>query len=82
MFSRYSELNMTLKLQGPFDGILSFSQGAALATLLCGLREQKPGKLHWPKLYSFFISETFVIIIQSILTDRSWQTVQSRLDCS
>ena len=31
-------------LQGPFDGILSFSQGAALASLLCGLREQDHGK--------------------------------------
>ena len=31
-------------LQGPFDGILSFSQGAALASLLCGLREENHGK--------------------------------------
>lgn len=28
--------------QGPFDGILSFSQGAAFASLLCGMKEQNP----------------------------------------
>ncbi|XP_071481343.1 esterase OVCA2-like [Diadema antillarum] len=29
-----------LREQGPFDGILAFSQGAALLALICGLREQ------------------------------------------
>ncbi|XP_061180389.1 esterase OVCA2-like isoform X2 [Saccostrea echinata] len=28
--------------QGPFDGILAFSQGAAMASLICGLKEQDP----------------------------------------
>ena len=32
----------TLKTQGPFDGILAFSQGAAFATLLQLLMEQHP----------------------------------------
>lgn len=30
--------------QGPFDGVISFSQGAAFASLLCGVQEQNPGK--------------------------------------
>ncbi|XP_054611034.1 esterase OVCA2 [Dunckerocampus dactyliophorus] len=29
-----------VKLQGPFDGILGFSQGAALVAMLCALQEQ------------------------------------------
>lgn len=33
-------IKQTIQEEGPFDGILSFSQGAALASLLCGLREQ------------------------------------------
>ncbi|XP_053373634.1 esterase OVCA2-like [Mercenaria mercenaria] len=32
----------TFEEEGPFDGILSFSQGAAFASVLCGLREQNP----------------------------------------
>ncbi|WVQ79156.1 hypothetical protein IAT38_001252 [Cryptococcus sp. DSM 104549] len=34
-----------LSKNGPFDGIMGFSQGAGMAALLCGLLE-KPGKLH------------------------------------
>ncbi|XP_023272342.1 esterase OVCA2 [Seriola lalandi dorsalis] len=30
-----------LKAQGPFDGILGFSQGAAFVAMLCSLQEQK-----------------------------------------
>ncbi|XP_052248811.1 esterase OVCA2-like isoform X2 [Dreissena polymorpha] len=30
------------KEQGPFDGVLSFSQGAAFASLLCGIQQQNP----------------------------------------
>ncbi|XP_033495489.2 esterase OVCA2 [Epinephelus lanceolatus] len=30
-----------VKVQGPFDGILGFSQGAALVAMLCSLQEQK-----------------------------------------
>ncbi|XP_052809706.1 esterase OVCA2-like isoform X2 [Mya arenaria] len=30
------------KTQGPFDGILSFSQGASFASLLCGIQQQNP----------------------------------------
>lgn len=44
----YSEslqlIKKAMQEQGPFDGVLSFSQGAALATLLCGLREQNPDR--------------------------------------
>jgi hypothetical protein len=29
--------------QGPFDGVLGFSQGASMVSLLCGIREQDPG---------------------------------------
>eukprot|EP00057_Strongylocentrotus_purpuratus_P033414 XP_791341.3 PREDICTED: ovarian cancer-associated gene 2 protein homolog [Strongylocentrotus purpuratus] len=29
-----------LKEQGPFDGVLAFSQGAAMLALICGLKEQ------------------------------------------
>ncbi|XP_064648084.1 esterase OVCA2-like [Lineus longissimus] len=28
--------------QGPFDGVLGFSQGGSMVSLLCGLREQNP----------------------------------------
>ncbi|XP_062572307.1 esterase OVCA2-like isoform X1 [Saccostrea cucullata] len=28
--------------QGPFDGVLAFSQGAAMASLICGLKEKDP----------------------------------------
>ncbi|XP_029375617.1 esterase OVCA2 [Echeneis naucrates] len=31
----------TVKFQGPFDGILGFSQGAAFVAMLCSLQEQK-----------------------------------------
>lgn len=31
----------TIKEQGPFDGILGFSQGASMVSLLCGLQEQQ-----------------------------------------
>lgn len=30
-----------VKTQGPFDGILGFSQGAAFVAMLCALQEQK-----------------------------------------
>ncbi|GLD74504.1 esterase OVCA2, partial [Lates japonicus] len=30
-----------VKVQGPFDGILGFSQGAAFVAMLCSLQEQK-----------------------------------------
>lgn len=30
-----------VKAQGPFDGILGFSQGAAFVAMLCSLQEQK-----------------------------------------
>ena len=42
----------TLPFQGPFDGILSFSQGAAFASLLCGVQEQNQGS---PIKFSFVI---------------------------
>eukprot|EP00105_Crassostrea_gigas_P032548 XP_011455589.1 PREDICTED: esterase OVCA2 [Crassostrea gigas] len=28
--------------QGPFDGVLAFSQGATMVSLICGLKEQEP----------------------------------------
>ncbi|XP_033762026.1 esterase OVCA2-like isoform X2 [Pecten maximus] len=31
-----------IKEQGPFDGVLAFSQGAAFLSLICALREQNP----------------------------------------
>lgn len=34
----------TLKEQGPFDGILGFSQGASMVSLLCGIQEQDSDK--------------------------------------
>lgn len=36
-----SVVREAVKLQGPFDGILGFSQGAALVAILCSLQEQK-----------------------------------------
>lgn len=30
--------------QGPFDGVLGFSQGASFVSLLCALKEQEAGK--------------------------------------
>lgn len=38
-------IKKTFEEQGPFDGILGFSQGASLVSLLCGLREQNPDML-------------------------------------
>ncbi|KAK3580578.1 hypothetical protein CHS0354_002672 [Potamilus streckersoni] len=35
-------IKKTFHEQGPFDGILAFSQGAALLTVLCGMKEQDP----------------------------------------
>lgn len=35
-------LEKVFQEQGSFDGILSFSQGAAFATLLCGIQQQNP----------------------------------------
>ncbi|XP_025095344.1 esterase OVCA2-like isoform X2 [Pomacea canaliculata] len=44
-------IEKTLKEQGPFDGILGFSQGASMVSLLCGIQEQQPDK----KLFNFAI---------------------------
>ncbi|XP_048756066.2 esterase OVCA2-like [Ostrea edulis] len=35
-------IKQALVEQGPFDGILAFSQGAAMMSLICGLKEQDP----------------------------------------
>ncbi|KAL4222813.1 Ovarian cancer-associated protein 2 [Mactra antiquata] len=35
-------IKKTFEDEGPFDGILSFSQGAAFVSLLCGLKEENP----------------------------------------
>ncbi|XP_042905252.1 esterase OVCA2 [Parasteatoda tepidariorum] len=34
-------IKSTFDTQGPFDGILGFSQGASLVSLICGLKENK-----------------------------------------
>ncbi|XP_026183336.1 esterase OVCA2 [Mastacembelus armatus] len=36
-----SVVREAVKIQGPFDGIMGFSQGAALVAMLCFLQEQK-----------------------------------------
>lgn len=46
-FYQYWFLNWCHVSQGPFDGILAFSQGATMVSLICGLKEQEPGKLGW-----------------------------------
>jgi len=38
--------------QGPFDGIFGFSQGAILASILCGLRTN-PNPLNYPYTFQF-----------------------------
>ncbi|XP_060086121.1 esterase OVCA2-like [Ylistrum balloti] len=35
-------VTQAFKEQGPFDGVLAFSQGAAFLSLICALREQNP----------------------------------------
>ena len=39
----FSPRSCSLCFQGPFDGILGFSQGAAMVSLLCGVQEQQSG---------------------------------------
>ena len=34
-------IERTFQLHGPFDGIFAFSQGAALASLMCLMKERK-----------------------------------------
>ena len=35
------EILQYFHLQGPFDGVLGFSQGASMVTLMCGLLQQE-----------------------------------------
>ena len=42
------------KENGPFDGVLGFSQGAAMLGLICGLQQQ--GKLEFAFRFAIFVS--------------------------
>lgn len=48
----------TLRLGGPFDGLLGFSQGAALTSIICALRDKEPSDFNFKFaiLASAFIS--------------------------
>nr|XP_054766854.1 esterase OVCA2-like [Lytechinus pictus] len=43
-----------LKEQGPFDGVLAFSQGAAMLTLICGLKQQ--GDTRFPFNFAILVA--------------------------
>ncbi|XP_059207498.1 esterase OVCA2 [Centropristis striata] len=41
LYESVAAVREAVRLQGPFDGVLGFSQGAAFVAMLCSLQEQK-----------------------------------------
>jgi len=73
------------KSMGPFDGIFGFSQGAALASLICGLKERNEFNFdfHFAILVSGFPSliESHQYIYDKIITTQSLHIIGNSDTC-
>merc|ERR1711935_37385 len=53
-----NHVEQVLTEQGPFDGILAFSQGACLAAILCSIKNKRNLSFHWAILAAGYRSRT------------------------
>ena len=69
--------------QGPFDGVLGFSQGASMVSLLLGLQQQQPGTGSPSStgflFYNYILEKKYkvslywVLYVPGVLTRSNWE---------
>ena len=62
-------IQRTFDLHGPFDGVMGFSQGAALLALLCLIKTRRPELLSPSVKFDFAIMKVYLVGLALLLIE-------------